>query len=94
MDCKTLYLFRNTTEPYGDAAGYALCECGEPVASHVSSSLDWARHDLGYENSTWKHERYAEHCPDGYELVWVACDSDLPGFVEALRRNSEMGGEE
>lgn len=48
----------------------ALAEDGHCLASHISSSESFARHDIGI-TSDWKHEKYREHYPDGYELVWV-----------------------
>lgn len=51
----------------------ALCEDGEVLASHLSSNESFARRDMGVEG-TQKHDIYAEHCPDGFEVVW--CDDD------------------
>lgn len=51
-----------------DVIGYALCEDGEVIASHLSSNTGYARHDMGL-TSDWKHEKYKSHCPDGYALV-------------------------
>lgn len=54
----------------GDVIGYALAEDGHVVASHYSSGVGYAKHDLGL-NSDWKHEHYKKHAPDGYELEWI-----------------------
>lgn len=51
----------------------AICEDGHVLANHLSSSKLWAMHDIGI-NSDWKHEKYKEHCPDGYEVVWLEAD--------------------
>ena len=57
-------------EPTGDVVGYAICEDGRYLDSHVSSGVTWSKHDMGL-TSDWKHEIYAEACPEGYELEWI-----------------------
>lgn len=72
----------------GDVAGFALAEDGEGLCSHYSSSVGFAKHDLGL-NSNWKHDFYDEHYPDGYELEWID-EKDLEshqGFQAALAEN-------
>lgn len=68
----------------------ALAEDGTCLASHMSSSEGWARHDIGV-TSGWKHEHYSEHYPDGFEMVWVSDfhqhQRDDQGFALALVRN-------
>jgi len=54
----------------GDFIGQALAEDGLALASHLSSSVDWAKHDMGF-SSDWKHDIYAELYPHGYELIWI-----------------------
>ncbi len=63
-----------------DLIGYAMTETGRVLATHLSSSYDWAKHDLGL-TSDWKHEKYRAACPHGYELVWL----DDPEAVAAWR---------
>lgn len=53
-----------------DVIGYALAEDGHCICSHLSSNVQWAKHDMGL-TSDWKHDHYNEHYPDGYELIWV-----------------------
>ncbi len=69
----------------------ALAEDGTFLASHVSSSDYFAKHDIGI-TSDWKHEAYKKHYPDGYELVWVddATPGKCPGLDEAYARNQAM----
>lgn len=55
----------------GDVAGFALCEDGHCLGQHLSSSVEFAKHDLGL-NSSRKHDAYEAHCPDGFVLEWVA----------------------
>ena len=66
----------------------ALAEDGTHLASHVSSSEGFARHDIGL-TSDWKHEAYKAHYPDGYELVWVddARPGQCPGLDDAYAKN-------
>lgn len=54
----------------GDVIVRALAEDGTHLAAHFSSSVRWAKHDIGI-TSDWKHEHYKKHYPDSYELVWV-----------------------
>jgi len=44
------------------------------LAAHVSSSVDFAKSDIGYTKSGMgdhKHLLYKERFPDGYKLEWV-----------------------
>jgi hypothetical protein len=67
-----IFLWCNPAAGWGerDVIGYAIAEDGEGLASHLSSSESFARHDMGL-TSTWKHDVYAAKYPDGYELVWL-----------------------
>lgn len=58
------------THQLGDVVGQAVREDGVVLAGHLSSSIDWAKHDLGL-TSNWKHEIYQKQCPEGYELIWI-----------------------
>jgi len=70
----------------------AMAEDGTCLASHVSSSESFAKHDIGI-TSDWKHETYKKHCPDGYELVWVddARPGNHPGLDAAYAKNQATG---
>lgn len=70
----------------GDVVGYAMTEDGRVLASHLSSGTEWAKHDMGI-TGTWKHDTYAKHCPDGYELEWVDDPSTNEAFAAALALN-------
>lgn len=74
--------------PGGDVLGCALAEDGIVVAQHLSSSVGFARHDLGLE-SDWQHERYRAHAPAGFELEWVEWSERNihPGWLAAMERN-------
>ena len=71
----------------------AMAEDGTVVAQHACSHPGWVRHDLGMDGeSTWKHELYAAHYPDGYELVFVP-DAEVlthPGLTAAYAANQEQ----
>lgn len=56
--------------PNGDVIGSALAEDGTFLAQHLSSSVDFSKHDLGFTSSQ-KHELYNAHYPQGFELVWI-----------------------
>ena len=71
-----------------DLFGYALCEDGVFLASHLSSSVEWLKHDLGL-TSNLKHNAYAEHCPGGYKLEWVDNPSAHEGWQTAYAKYTE-----
>lgn len=54
------------------------------VASHASSTPEWAKHDMGI-GSDWKHDAYDEMYPDGWELEWggVMADAEFCEYAEA-----------
>jgi len=70
----------------GDVIGTALCECGEGLASHLSSNKSFSQHDMGL-TSERKHDVYAAHAPEGFELEWVDDPSSHAGWQAALRKN-------
>lgn len=53
-----------------EVIGFAMLDTGLCIASHLSSNVEWAKHDMGIR-SNWKHDTYQQHCLEGYELVWV-----------------------
>jgi len=68
--------------------GQALAEDGTSIGGHASSSISFAKHDMGI-TSDWKHEGYKKHYPDGYELEWIE-EKDLKehaAFNEAFKLN-------
>ena len=67
---------------------YALAEDGTGLCSHLSSSVGWAKHDVGL-TSNWKHDLYDEHYPDGYELVWLDNPETDPGWLKAKAINDQ-----
>ena len=85
---KKIYCFNN-----GGIVGLysilAMCEDGHVLAEHASSNDSWGKHDIGI-TSGWKHERYKEHCPDGYELEWVDKPKQHEGLMTAYALNQEL----
>jgi len=67
----------------------AMCDDGYVLASHISSSECWAKHDIGI-TSEWKHEFYNEHCPDGFELVWIDNPAGDPELAAAYVLHQEI----
>ena len=70
----------------GDVIGYALAEDGTVLASHLSSNEGFSKHDMGL-TGTWKHDTYAKHYPDGYELEWVDDPENHEGWIDAIKIN-------
>lgn len=87
-----IYCFINgKIQGIGDLSVVALAEDGEQLAGHVSSSESYAKHDIGI-NSTWKHDKYKAHYPDGYELVWLTeeeCNTNTEFLALIEKLNSE-----
>lgn len=67
----------------------ALAEDGTSLASHVSSSEGFAKHDIGL-TSDWKHDTYAKHYPGGYELEWVDDPKNHAGLDAAYLKNQAI----
>ena len=78
-----------------DFVGFAVAEDGHLLASHISSTPEFSKHDLGL-TSEWQHGHYRKHYPDGYELEWVEDRKTHQGLQEALRLNNVVasGGAE
>jgi hypothetical protein len=70
----------------GDFIGFAMDENGQVLAQHISSSMSFSQHDLGL-TSEWKHDRYKEAHPGGYELVWVDDPDSSAEFQAAFAKN-------
>lgn len=77
-----IFVFCNGVGPLGHI-GVALAEDGTHLAGHASSNEDWLKHDMGV-TGTWKHDKYAEHYPDGYEVVYVPNDEVKAGSHAGL----------
>lgn len=72
-----------------DIACVAVADDGEELASHISSSETWAKHDLGV-TSDRKHDLYRAKYPDGFEVRWVDRWQDDPFLVEQANKNAAL----
>lgn len=70
----------------GDVIGYALGEDGQGLASHLSSNVEFSKHDMGLTGD-WKHDHYAKCYPEGYELEWVDDPETHEGWLKAVALN-------
>ncbi len=73
--------------------GYALAEDGVMLATHISSSVDFCKRDLGHTSNN-KHDLYRRHFPKGYELVWLdkptANQEFANAYVLCLEKNHQQ----
>lgn len=83
-----VYVFVNGIRRDGDVISVALSEDGHELSGHWSSSISWAKHDMGVEGD-WKHDKYREHYPDGFEVVWVDDPKAHEGCAKAIRLHGE-----
>lgn len=90
MSSPKIFCWVNSGEGTDWQTVLALAEDGTHLASHVSSSEDWAKHDIGISTDR-KHERYQAHYPDGYELVWVDNAKTHEGLLAAYAKNQAKG---
>lgn len=77
----------------GDLQVVALAEDGEFVAGHMSSSVAWAKNDIGI-TSTRKHEHYQKEYPQGFELIWIDDIENDDRWKEAYAKNQAIRDEE
>lgn len=84
--------------PGGDVVGYAFAEDGTVLASHLSSSQAFCRHDMGL-TSRWKHEAYQQKYRGGYWLIDLTDRQTheelmaIPEFAEVYNKNQELAKE-
>lgn len=76
-------------EKTGDLYVCSLGNDGQGLAGHMSSSIDWAKHDIGL-TSDWKHDIYKMKYPDGYELEWIDDTKNHKEFQKALELNHKL----
>ncbi|MFA6046920.1 MAG: hypothetical protein WC718_18195 [Phycisphaerales bacterium] len=72
----------------GSVLGFAVTEGGRGLASHLSSSVAFSKHDMGL-TSDWKHDHYREACPNGFVLDWVDDPKHHDGLQRALEINEQ-----
>jgi hypothetical protein len=73
-------------------AAYALSEDGTGLGSHLSSNIDFAKHDIGL-TSDWHHEFYKQRYPDGYHVEWIDNPDDDPRWLAAMKLNESRYAE-
>lgn len=86
---KKIYCYVNTGRGTDMQTVIALCEDGHCLAQHLSSNEAWAKHDIGI-TSEQKHENYKEHCPGGYELIWLDVPEDSEELKAAYKLNQVL----
>jgi len=89
---KKIFCFVNSGKGTDCQAVMALCADGVFLASHISSSEGFARHDIGI-TSDWKHDTYKKHCPEGFDLEWVDDPLNHPELMAAYELNQKLGKE-
>lgn len=93
MSLPKIFAFSNVVG-VGDGVAYAMAEDGTVLGSHWCSSEHYVPHDLGVTDGTRpdRHETYAKHYPDGYEMEFVrAADvKDHPEFQRAVALNQRQ----
>jgi hypothetical protein len=78
----TIYAFINTKSA-DFLVVIAVHPDGRVLAGHASSSVEWAKHDIG-ATSAAKHDLYSTACPDGFVVEWVDEPTTHPGVSAAL----------
>lgn len=86
---KKIYCFINGGKGTDWQNVQALSEDGKFLAGHISSSEDFAKHDIGV-TSDWKHEIYKKEYPDGYELEWVDDPLNHAGIMRAYEKHKKL----
>ena len=85
-----IYIIAYKSNAFGPGYScYALAEDGTGICGHFSSTIGFAKHDMGI-TSDWKHEHYKKHYPDGYELIWVDDPDTHEGFLDAYKLHQQM----
>lgn len=79
----------------GDGTAYAMAEDGTVLGSHWCSNEGFVSYDLGVIEGSRadRHEHYAKHYPDGYEMVFVPAREVMKheGLRPAIELNKQQG---
>jgi hypothetical protein len=88
-----IYCFSNVVGG-GDGIAYAMAEDGTVLGSHWCSHENYVPHDLGVRPGSRpdRHKTYAEHYPEGYEMVFVPASEVLTheGLSKAFELNKRQ----
>ena len=90
-----IYLWAITFEwgrGHQDYLACALAEDGHGLCSHMSSTIGWAKHDVGLTSSL-KHDLYSKYYPEGYQLIWLDKPEKDEGWKEAMKMNKKIAKE-
>jgi hypothetical protein len=93
MSKPKIYAFQTGGGLDRDVYGMALAEDGQVLTSHLSTNLDYLKGDLGFLETSMgkiKREKFAEHYPDGFEVIWLDNPQEDAGYMAALARNQAM----
>ena len=85
-----IYCFVNSGAGTSDQEVVAVCECGDGLAGHLSSSKSWAMHDIGV-TSEWKHNHYQKHSVEKhsgepFETEWIDDPENHQALQELFKR--------
>lgn len=94
MNKPKIYVFVNSRWNDRNVEAIAVAEDGEALTGHTSSSVGYARGDMGlHANHDWsgKREKYAAKYPDGYELVDLLDAGPMsdPGCAAMIEKANE-----
>ena len=86
-----IFVFCNSCEPQWHSM-CGIAEDGTVLAGHLCSAHGYAAHDMGVNEDGWKRDLYAQHYPDGFEVVYCELKSaaDIAkhtGLAVAIERN-------
>lgn len=92
-----IFLWAIPSPSWGGVIGCAMTEDGTGLVNHCSSSVEYAKMDLGYidvpgPGQAYKKKVYDVFYPSGYELVWLDDPESNPKFVRAFEINEENSG--
>lgn len=93
MSKPKIYCFSNVRDG-GDGQALAIAEDGTLLGSHWCSNESFVPHDLGVLPGSRpdRHETYAAHCPDGYDMEFIPASevADHEGISTAWELNQKM----
>ena len=88
-----IYCFSNV-QGGGDGIAYAMGDDGAVLGSHWCSNECYVPNDLGVLEGSRpdRHITYAEHFPNGYEMVFVPASKVLnhKGLQKAFKLNQKL----
>lgn len=96
MNKPSIYVYSGAPNG-GDGPAFALAEDGTCLGSHYCSNESYAKYDLGVVEGSRpdRHQTYAAHYPEGYQMVFVPHSNldDHAGIARALESNRAANSE-